>query len=179
MILNNDIKGFKFRLANQDGSSEILSRDTIWNMAETEQLDVVLISSKSVPPTVKLLDYGKHSYDLSKKDQENAKRRRETKVSVKTVQLTSRIEDHDIATKRNTSNKFLEAGDTVEVVLKLKGRENSHKDIAVQVIESFVAGLTNKKSNHVLKQTNNLLIIVVESSIKKGQSNGNLSSNLY
>jgi translation initiation factor IF-3 len=169
MILNNDIKGFRFRLAHPDGTSEILSRDTIWDRAETEQLDVVLVSSKSIPATVKLLDYGKYNYDLSKKDQENSKRRRETKVVVKTVQLSSRIEEHDIATKRNTSNKFLEAGDTVEVVLKLKGRENSHKSIAINVIENFVNGLSNKKANHTLKQTNNLLVITIESSIKKGQ----------
>lgn len=172
MILNNDIKGFKFRLAHSDGTSEILSRDTIWDKAESEHLDVVLITAKSVPPTVKLLNYGKYAYELSKKEQENSKKRRETKVAVKTIQLTARIDDHDVATKRNISNKFLEAGDSVEVVLKLKGRENSHKDLAAEVIESFVAGLNNKKTNCVLKQTNNLLIILVESSIKKGQSNG-------
>ena len=53
-----------------------------------------------------------------------------------------KISDHDLETKANRSEKFLEAGHKVKYVLRYRGRELAHRDIGFQladkIIESFI-----------------------------------------
>jgi len=165
-IINDNIKGDKFRIT-LDNNSVIKSRHEIWAIADEHELDVVLVNSKTQPQVVKLMDYGKFMYEQSKKNKDRQTKARLTKIHIKQVQLSARIEKHDFETKLRHANEFLADGDTVEVVLRLKGREVSHKDIAYGIILDFVEKLINKKTGYKINMDGRDIKTTVESTVKK------------
>lgn len=165
-IINNAIKGDKFRITIDD-KSVILSRNDIWIMAEQQQLDVVLINSKIQPQVVKLMDYGKFMYETTKKTKERLQKQRLTKIHVKQIQLSCRIESHDLNTKAKHANEFLENGDSVEIVLRMRGRETAHKDIAIAVVEKFISMLHGYKPKYHVHAEGRDIKLLMESATKK------------
>lgn len=104
-------------------------------MAAEKKLDLVKISPQAVPPVCKIMDYGKHKYEMSKKEKEA--RKKQKVIDIKEVRLSLNIEDHDLETKANNARKFLEKGDKVKVALKFKGRELGHTALGEEVINRF------------------------------------------
>ena len=105
------------------------------DMAAEKKLDLVKISPQAVPPVCKIMDYGKHKYEMAKKEKEAKKKQKVTEI--KEVRLSLNIEDHDLETKANNAKKFLEKGDKVKVALKFKGRELGHTSLGEEVINRF------------------------------------------
>ena len=64
--------------------------------AEAAQLDLVEVAPMARPPVVRLMDWGKHRYELQKKRREDRKKQHQTEV--KEVQLRPRTDDHDFDT---------------------------------------------------------------------------------
>ena len=118
-----------------DGQMRLMETYAALNMARHENLDLVEVSMKDGLPLCKLIDYGKHKYELTKKQSENKKR--QTQHALKEIRLTPRIEQHDIDIKINQVKKFLEENHKVQVSVSFKGRENSHKELGFKVLEAF------------------------------------------
>ena len=106
-------------------------------MANEKNLDLVKISPNANPPVCKLMDYGKHKYEQSRKEKESKKKQKV--VTVKEVRLRPGIEENDINTKANQAMKFLKKGDKVKVELRFRGRELGHKDLGKKVMLKFIA----------------------------------------
>ena len=105
-------------------------------MANEKNLDLVKISPNANPPVCKLMDYGKHKYEQSRKEKESKKKQKV--VTVKEVRLRPGIEENDIKTKANNAIKFLQKGDKVKVELRFRGRELGHKDLGKKVMLKFI-----------------------------------------
>lgn len=104
-------------------------------MAEEQGLDLVKIAPNAVPPVCKLMDYGKYKFELNKKEKENRKNQRV--ISVKEVQLSPSIDTNDFNTKCNHAKKFLKSGAKVRVVVRFRGRELSHSEMGVILLDKF------------------------------------------
>jgi translation initiation factor IF-3 len=94
------------------------------------------------------MDYGKFFFDRDKREKEAKKK--QTKIEVKEVQLSCRIDVNDFNTKVNQSKKFLTGGDKVKVSLRFKGREKGYANGGQQVMEKFAeeiseVGVVEKK----------------------------------
>lgn len=89
------------------------------------------------------MDYGKHKYELAKKEKEAKKKQKV--VTVKEVRLSPNIESHDLNVKANQASKFLQNGDKVKVTLRFRGRELSNTSIGLKVIREF-AGILSEVS---------------------------------
>ena len=87
-------------------------------------LDLVLISPSPDNPVCKIMDYGKFIFEQEKKKREA--RKNQKTVNVKEVQLKLTTEEHDLDVKVRNARRFLEAGDRVKVVIRLRGREMTH-----------------------------------------------------
>ena len=81
------------------------------------------------------MDYGKYRYEQQKK-QANAKKNQPKNI-IKEIRLSPRIEKHDIEIKIRKIKEFISDNATVRVSMNFKGRENSHKDIGLKIIEEF------------------------------------------
>ena len=80
--------------------------------------------------------YDKHRYEQSKREREM--RKNQKVITIKEVQLSCRIEQHDFDTKVKRAIEFLSKGNKVRVALRFKGREMAHQDRGHEVIERFI-----------------------------------------
>lgn len=110
------------------------------NLAKEHDLDLVEISPNAKPPVVKMIGYDKFRYQQKKMEQQQKKNAK--KVEVKTIRLSAKIADHDIATKARQADGFLQDGDLIKVELRMRGREQAFGDIAEQHIQHFRDKLT-------------------------------------
>jgi translation initiation factor IF-3 len=62
---------------------------------------------------------------------------------IKEIQLSPTIQKHDIETKLRQSRNFIEDGDKVKIVMRLRGRMIEHKDIGRAVIENFISMMSD------------------------------------
>lgn len=89
-------------------------------MAEEQELDLVEISPKAVPPVAKIIDYKKFLYDQKKKKKELAQNTQ--KVVVKEIRFGPNTSDHDYEFKMKHAQKFLEEGAKLKAFVFFKGR---------------------------------------------------------
>lgn len=141
--VNDEIRGYDTARAiysdSKNGFNEIMSMKDIFAFADSVELDVIEVNAKMSPPIVKIADYSKYLFDLKK----SMKNRNKNNVSLKEIQLSTNISDHDIATKENKAREFLKKGDKVKVVLTMRGRELSRREISKKCVFQFVNDLTD------------------------------------
>ena len=109
-------------------------------MARTHGVDLVEISPNAVPPVCRLVDFGKFRYELAKKEKESKKHQHAS--TVKEVQLSPRIDPHDLGIKTAHAIDFLCEDMKVKVALKFRGRENAHTEVGFEVIHKFIADIS-------------------------------------
>jgi translation initiation factor IF-3 len=115
----------------------ILSLGDALNMARTQGVDLVEIAPNASPPVCRLVDFGKFRYEQAKRDKESKKHQHATRV--KEVQLSPKIDPHDLATKVEHAVDFLCEEMKVKVTLKFRGREMAHTEFGFQVVNRFLA----------------------------------------
>ena len=132
-MINEEIRDKEVRLIGADGG--IVSAAEAQKLADQKNLDLVKIAPQAKPPVCKIMDYGKHKFELAKREKEN---RKNQKVSnVKEVRLTPNIDDHDFNTKLNQAIKFLKSGDKVKVSVRFRGREITHSSLGKDLLVRF------------------------------------------
>lgn len=109
------------------------------DLAKDEGLDLVELDGRSDPPVCRIMDYGKFIYKQNKADQKQKKLQKQAEV--KSVRLGVGTGEHDIQVKAGQARRFLEHKDKVRVFLVMRGRENSHIDLAKQKTMEFAEGL--------------------------------------
>ncbi len=137
--INEQIRAENVRLVDETGQQlGIVSLSEALQQAENKGLDLVLLNSGN-PSVCKLMDYGKYKFDAIKKEKEL---RKNQKVSeIKEIQLSMTIDTHDMEVKAKHGNRFLLEGNKVKVVLRMKGRQQSYKSTAVDVVKKFYSML--------------------------------------
>lgn len=105
-------------------------------MARDEGVDLVEISPTANPPVCQLIEFGKFRYEQAKKEKESKKHNHAS--IVKEVQLSPRIDPHDLGIKVAHAIEFLCEDMKVKVALKFRGREMAHTDIGFDVIRNFL-----------------------------------------
>ena len=136
MLINDEIREKEVRLIDMDGSQlGILPIADAMAKAENKGLDLVLIAPQAKPPVCKIMDYGKHKFELAKREKEN--RKNQKVVAVKEVRLSSNIDEHDFNTKVKAGIKFLQNGDKVKVSVRFRGREITHSSLGRDMLMKF------------------------------------------
>jgi len=118
----------------------ILSLPDALTQARNNGVDLVEIAATAVPPVCRLVDFGKFRYEQAKKDKESKKHQHANKV--KEVQLSPKIDPHDLGVKLSHAIDFLCEDMKVKVVLKFRGREMAHTEIGFQLIEKLLKEVT-------------------------------------
>lgn len=135
--VNERIFAQKIFVIDETGKSlgEMPPREAL-DIAHSRELDLVEVSPKANPPVCKILNYGKFQYEQSK--QERLARAKQKKVEVKGIRIGLRIDEHDLAFKKNQAEKFLRQGDKVKIEILLKGREKAHQGLARDTLKEFI-----------------------------------------
>ena len=124
------------RLIGQDGEQMgIMPTSQALGIAENAGLDLVNISPKAQPPVCKIMDYGKYRFEQTKRQKE-AKKNQKT-ITIKEMRLSATIDKHDLEVKAKNVMKFLASGDKVKVSIRFKGRQLSHTENGLDVMNAF------------------------------------------
>ena len=115
----------------------ILSLGEALSLARANGVDLVEIAPTATPPVCRLVDYGKFRYEQAKRDKDSKKHQHATKV--KEVQLSPKIDPHDLSVKLQRAIGFLCEDMKVKVTLKFRGREMAHTEFGFQVVQKFLA----------------------------------------
>lgn len=95
-------------------------------IAKEQELDLVEISPKAVPPVCKVIDYKKFLYEQKKR--EKALKSKATKVTVKEIRFGPQTDEHDYEFKKKHAIKFLKEGAKLKAFVFFKGRSIIFKD---------------------------------------------------
>lgn len=135
--INGEIKFKELRVIDSDGSQLgiMQARDAL-KIAEDRELDLVVISPTANPPVSRIMDYGKHVYELSKRQKEA--RKNQKTINIKEIRVSPSIEEHDINIKANNAKKFLKNGDKVKITVRFRGREADYSYIGEKILDNFI-----------------------------------------
>ena len=95
-------------------------------MAKEQELDLVEISPKAVPPVCKIVDYQKFLYEQKKRDK--VMKSKATKVIVKEIRFGPQTDEHDYEFKKKHAIKFLQDGAKLKAFVFFKGRSIIFKE---------------------------------------------------
>ncbi len=135
-MINEEIRDREVRLIDENGEQMgVVANNVAQALAEERGLDLVKIAPQATPPVCKLMDYGKYRFDLSKREKDQ--RKNQKTVDLKEVRLSATIDLHDLEVKAKNCIKFLQQGDKVKVSIRFRGRQATHGEIGLQVMNDF------------------------------------------
>jgi translation initiation factor IF-3 len=111
----------------------ILSLAEALRMAGELDVDLVEISPTAVPPVCRLMDYGKFKYQEQKKAAE-AKSKQKV-IEVKEIKFRPGTDDGDYNIKLRNIKRFLAEGDKCKITLRFRGREITHQEIGMALLQ--------------------------------------------
>lgn len=136
--VNYEIRSSRVKLIDENRRllGEFDIRDAV-RFAREKGFDLVEVSSDTMPPICRMMDFGRYVYE--KKRQERDSRKHQHRPAVREMRLSLKISDHDYLVKLNKTREFLEDGDRVKVKLRLRGREMLHANLGMKVMERMVS----------------------------------------
>lgn len=141
-MINEEIRVDQLRLIDENGDQVgIMSTDRALDIAYAKDLDLVLINDNPKNAVAKIMDYGKFTYEKSKRERE-ARKNQQT-INLKEVQIKLTTEEHDTNVKVRNAIRFLENGDRVKVVIRFRGREMAYQNQGYEVMDDFLARVGN------------------------------------
>ena len=101
--------------------------------AEELNVDLVEIAPTASPPVCRLMDYGKFKYQEQKRTHEAKLKQKQ--IQIKEVKFRPGTDEGDYQIKLRNLKRFLDDGDKAKVSLRFRGREITHQDIGMRLLE--------------------------------------------
>ena len=117
----------------------VMSLAEALRMAGEMDVDLVEIAATAVPPVCRLVDYGKFKYQEQKKAAE-AKSKQKV-IEVKEIKFRPGTDDGDYNIKLRNIKRFLEEGDKCKITLRFRGREITHQELGMAMLDRMRADL--------------------------------------
>ena len=159
--VNEMIRHPEVRLIGANGEQlGIVSSQTALDMAYQANLDLVEISPQATPPVCKIMDYGKFRFETLKKQKEAKKNQKV--IELKEIWLSMTIDVGDMNVKAKQTMKFLSQGNKVKVSIRLRGRQNAHSSLGIDVMNEFfelVKSVAVMEKKPLLEGRNILMIL--------------------
>ncbi|HJV72155.1 translation initiation factor IF-3 [Ideonella sp.] len=133
--LNREITALNVRLNGVDNEPlGIVPIQEALRLSAEADVDLVEIAATADPPVCRLMDYGKFKYQEQKRAAE-AKSKQKV-IEVKEVKFRPGTDEGDYAIKMRNLRRFIaEDGDKGKVTLRFRGREITHQDIGMRLLE--------------------------------------------
>jgi len=109
-------------------------------IAQSKGMDLVEVAANVKPPVCRIMDYGKYSYEQSKKTK--AAKRKQHVVQLKEIRFRPKTEEHDYQFKLKHIKEFLGQGFKVKATVVFRGREMVHRELGEHLIERLKGDIT-------------------------------------
>jgi len=124
--INEKITAPEVRLVGDNVEVGVYKLTQALALAKEQELDLVEISPKAVPPVCKILEYKKFLYEQKKR--EKALKSKATKVVIKEIRFGPQTDEHDYEFKKKHAVKFLSEGAKLKAFVFFKGRSIVFKE---------------------------------------------------
>lgn len=131
-LINNEIRAREVRLTDIG----VVSFNEALKLAETQNLDLVLMAPNANPPVCKLMNYQKFLYEQGKKEKQKSLELKEIKVGPNTS-------ENDLDYRIKHMCEFLQKGHKVKITMQFKGREMAFVSKGEQLILNLILKLTD------------------------------------
>ena len=133
--------------------------------AAKDKLDLVLISPEADPPVCKIMDYGKHVFELKK--QKAANKKKQKVIHVKEMKFRPGTEEGDYQVKLRNLIRFLSDGDRAKVSLRFRGREMAHQELGAEMMQRIEEDLAEYGTVDQEPKMEGRQIVMVLAPVKK------------
>lgn len=165
-VINEHIDASEVRLVLANGDQAgVVSIDEARAAASEAKLDLVLIAPDAEPPVCKIMDFGKHIFDLKKQKVANKKKQRKT--TVKEIKFRPGTEEGDYQVKLRNLMRFLTDGDKAKVSLRFRGRELAHQHLGLELVQRIGKDLEEYGTVEQEPKMEGRQIVMVLSPVKK------------
>ena len=101
-------------------------------LAGEYDVDLVEIVATATPPVCRLMDYGKFKYQEQKKAADA--KSKQTVIDIKEIKFRPGTDDGDYNIKMRNIKRFLDDGDKCKITLRFRGREITHQEIGMALL---------------------------------------------
>lgn len=163
IITNHQIKFDTLRVIGSDRTAlGVMSKKEALALANSENLDLILIVPKAKPPVARIIELNKYRYEQQKNEKEMAKKARAARIDTKEIKFKPNIGEHDLLIKMKHAQEFLDNGAKVKITIQMRGRENANKsDVFKFFKEAIETHLVNFKYDSNLALNGNRIIGVL------------------
>ena len=128
------------RLIDETGKQVgVMRTDEALRYAQQRDLDLVEVAPDARPPVCRVLDYSKYKYEQAQK--QKAARKHQQQINVREIKFRPKIAEHDYATKKGHVERFLRHKDKVKVTIMFRGREVTHPERGVMILDRLADDL--------------------------------------
>lgn len=158
---NEQIRAAEVRLIdNEDKQIGVVSLREAFELAREKELDLVEIAPQAKPPVCKIIDYGKFQYEQQKR--EKLQRKNLQQQQMKEIRFKWRTDTHDFNFKAKHARSFIEDGNKVKASVMFRGREITHQNIGKELLERFIAELSDvAKVDQFIQSEGRMLTVIL------------------
>jgi translation initiation factor IF-3 len=140
--INERIRVPEVRLIDDDGQQVgVMKTDEALRAAQDKELDLVEVAPNARPPVVRILDYSKYKYEQAQKQKQA--RKHQQNIVVREIKFRPKIAEHDYETKKGHVERFLRHKDKVKVTIMFRGREVTHPERGVMILDRLAQELSH------------------------------------
>jgi translation initiation factor IF-3 len=128
------------RLIGEDGNQiGVMKTPDALVYAQERDLDLVEVAPEARPPVCRVLDYSKYKYEQAQKLK--AARKHQQQITIREIKFRPKIAQNDYDTKKNHVERFLKGKDKVKVTIMFRGREVTHPERGVALLDKLAGEL--------------------------------------
>ncbi len=138
--INERIRVPEVRLVGEDGKQiGVIKTPEALSYAQERNLDLVEVAPDARPPVCRVLDYSKYKYEQEQKQKQA--RKHQQSVNIREIKFRPKIAQHDYDTKKGHVERFLKDRNKVKVTIMFRGREVTHPERGVMILERLAEDL--------------------------------------
>jgi translation initiation factor IF-3 len=139
--VNERIRVPEVRVIDDEGNQVgVLKTPDALKFAQERDLDLVEVAPEARPPVCRVLDYSKYKYEQAQKIKQA--RKHQQQITVREIKFRPKIAQHDYDTKKHHVERFLRHKDKVKITIMFRGREVTHPERGVAILDRLAEELT-------------------------------------
>ena len=136
-MINRQIKSPQvFLIDHENNNRGLTDTQEALELAESLELDLVVVSPGKDFPVAKILNYGKLQYQQKKRQTQSSR------PTVKEVRLRPNVGASDYQIRIDRATQWLNEGDSVKFLIRLRGREHQYRDRAAELLDRIAEDLS-------------------------------------
>ena len=142
MRINERIRVREVRVIDEEGEMlGVMSPHEALKIARERGYDLVEVAPQAQPPVCRIIDFGKYQYEQKKRAHEAKKK--QVVIEVKEIKFRPATDEHDYNFKMKHAKEILQDGNKVKATVRFRGREITHKELGMQLLDRLEKDLAD------------------------------------